>query len=152
MSDFILMPLSGKRGKGLTTKVSVDFAYLATQSRWYVCSYGYATRDWKGKHQKLHHIILPRQSSLDIDHINRDKLDNRIENLRLATRSQNLRNSGVRKNSKLGIKNIHFHKITQRFKVQFMVEGRYVYVGYFKTLEEAIIKRDEAKQAHGYYI
>ncbi len=151
MSDYALILLTGKNVQGRSAKVSVNFAYLATESSWCVDSHGYAMRYWKGKHQFLHHAILPRQKGLEIDHINRCKLDNRIENLRLVTRSQNQRNVGVRKDSQLAVKNVCFDKRAGKFAVNFRVDGKRVYVGHFETIGEAIKKRDEAKQAHGYY-
>ncbi len=77
-------------------------------------------------------------------------MDNRAENLRLVTHSQNLRNRDIQKGSQLGITNISFNKQRGRFVVSFDIDGKRVFVGRFKTLEEAIKKRDEARQTHGY--
>lgn len=150
MSDYTLIPLRGRQAQGRSAKVSVNFAYLATQSPWYMGNNGYVIRWWKGKIQYLHHVVLAGQKGMCIDHINRNPLDNRTENLRLATRSKNARNSDGHKDSQLAVKNVYFDKTKRAFAVRFNIEGRFVWVGRFKTLKEAITKRDEARRAHGY--
>ncbi len=150
MNEVVFIPLIGKYGEGLTTKVSASFAYLAVEGPWVVSTNGYALRRWKGKYQKLHHAVLPGQKGMQIDHINGDKFDNRIENLRLVSPSQNQRNRGAQKNSQLGVKNVSFYKRDETFRVQFTIEGKDMWIGDYKTLEEAIAKRDEAKRAYDY--
>ncbi len=150
-SNYILIPLNGKYAQGRSVKVSVGFAYLATQSSWCVNDNGYAIRRWRGKMQYLHHAILAGQKGLCVDHINRNKLDNRTENLRLTTWSENLRNSDAHKDSQSGAKNIHVVK-GGMFAVAFRIKSKYIWVGCFKTLKEAIKKRDEARRVHGYHL
>ena len=73
---------------------------------------------------------------LELDHIDGNKDNNRINNLREATRSQNQRNMGAHKDSKSGVKGIH---LTQN--------GRYratISLGTFGTLEEAKLAYNEA--------
>ena len=68
-----------------------------------------------------------------IDHINGIKTDNRIENLRPATRSENNLNKIAQKNSKSGIKNVSWHKASNKWVVQY--KGKHH--GCFVDLEEA---------------
>jgi hypothetical protein len=84
---------------------------------------------------------------MEIDHINGNTLDNRIENLRVATRSQNVRNSvGC---SKLGLpKGVRINK--RRFCARIMCDRKYYHLGSFKTIEEASNAYNEAaKRLHG---
>ena len=69
-----------------------------------------------------------------VDHINRNKLDNRLDNLRDANHSINGHNSKTR-DSKTGFKNVE--KISNRFYAKLMVKGRYISFGGFNTAEEA---------------
>lgn len=84
----------------------------------------------------LHYIPNPENKPC-IDHINRDRKDNRIENLRWATCSENQQNTIVRASNKLGIKNIHYDKIHNKYKYKKILNKK-LEVKYFKTLEEAI--------------
>lgn len=85
------------------------------------------------------------------DHINHDTLDNRKENLRNVTNSQNLMNrKGAASNNKLGERCVR--KERNGFRVQVSVGGKYVFNKTFRTLPDAIVARDDAlKQYHGEY-
>lgn len=78
----------------------------------------------------------------DIDHINGDKADNRIINLRDVTRVQNMANAKSHKNTKSGLKGIS--REDTAWKAQFTVNGKKIRVGRFKTKEEAYIAYCEA--------
>ncbi len=75
--------------------------------------------------------------SCDIEHINGNKLDNRIANLRLATRSQNMANKGPNRNSRSGLKGVYYFKRTGKWVAGFRKDGLRIHVGYFDTAEEA---------------
>lgn len=72
-----------------------------------------------------------------LDHINGDKLDNRIENLREATGSENLRNQKVRSNNKSGVKNVHWHTQSKKWRVSIKADNKLIYFGTYDKLEEA---------------
>ena len=74
---------------------------------------------------------------MDIDHIDCSRENNRIENLRLASRSQNHMNRKVRSDSASGVKNVRWNKPTQSWRVLVNVNGKNTHIGLFKTLEEA---------------
>lgn len=78
----------------------------------------------------------------DVDHINGDRSDNRICNLRLATRYENNQNRRVNKNSSSGIKGVGFDERKQKWIARCCVFGVRVYVGAFsdKLTAEAAIK------------
>jgi len=73
-----------------------------------------------------------------IDHINRDRGDNRIANLRLANGSQNNGNRGASRNNTTGEKNVSFHKGSGKYRVTIgSRHGKTIYGGYFHTIDEA---------------
>jgi hypothetical protein len=72
-----------------------------------------------------------------IDHINGNRDDNRIVNLRLATYQQNQANSKIRVNNRTGFKGVHFHKLSKLYMARVMVAGKSHLLGYYKTPEEA---------------
>jgi hypothetical protein len=89
----------------------------------------------------LHYIPNPDNKKC-VDHWNGKRNDNRIENLRWATHSENNQNTIVSKNNKLGIKNISYDKSRDRYIYEKMIEG-VRHTKYFKTLEEAIAYKEE---------
>ncbi|MBS6035843.1 MULTISPECIES: HNH endonuclease signature motif containing protein [Pantoea] len=72
-----------------------------------------------------------------IDHKNRDKADNRIENLRLATREQNASNSKTYKTNTTGLKGVSFCKRDKRFIAYITKGGKAKRIGGFSTAQEA---------------
>ena len=114
-------------------------------------SYGYANRimivDGKRKFISMSRLILNAPDHMFVDHINHDTLDNRRSNLRLATRSQNLANSRIRK-SRAGFKGIDWYPRYQKWRVRVQSQ----HVGYFLNIEdarEAYINK--AKEVFGEY-
>ena len=77
-----------------------------------------------------------------IDHINRDKKDNRIKNLREANYSQNALNSKIRSDNSSGAKCVYFDKKNKSWEVKIKKE----YIKKYKTLEEAINKANEKRK------
>lgn len=70
-----------------------------------------------------------------IDHINGDKADNRISNLRLASNSENMANAPARKTSKTGVRGVHRGRTG--WSAQLTVNGKARHLGTFNTIEEA---------------
>ena len=73
----------------------------------------------------------------DIDHINMNPSDNRLCNLRLATRSQNMANTKAHKDSLTGVKGVYFDKNRQKFAARIHVNGNCIQLGAFCELKEA---------------
>jgi hypothetical protein len=85
----------------------------------------------------------------DLDHINGDTADNRLENLRVATRSQNQWNKRASKSSKTGIKGVRMIH-NGRFRAQIQAKGVELHLGYFDSAEAAGKAYDRAaKRLHG---
>lgn len=72
-----------------------------------------------------------------LDHINGNILDNRIENLRVATHSQNMRNSHRPTNNTSGVKGVYWQKDKNMWRVQIWNNGKQRYVGRFREINEA---------------
>jgi hypothetical protein len=84
----------------------------------------------------------------DVDHVDLDRSNNRWGNLRDATRSQNVANSGRRANNKSGFKGVTFKN--DRWRATIVVAGRCLHLGYFQTPEEAHeAYRTASQQLHG---
>jgi len=93
-----------------------------------------------GKTYSAHRIIWlicnGKYPDGEIDHINRNKTDNRIENLRDVTRAINELNKGVRKDSKTGVKGVTAHKDGGYFSF-IQRNGKRHYLGHFKSIDDA---------------
>lgn len=116
-----------------------DFENL-NKFRWYFCK-RYAVRDVRvdGKKETIymHRLVTNAPDHLEVDHINSDGIDNRKENLRLCTHAENSRNRGIAKNNTSKYKGVWFSKRYNRFFAETRLNGKKVYVGSFKTAEEA---------------
>lgn len=84
-------------------------------------------------------------AGMDVDHIDGDKGNNAIDNLRLASRSQNAANaSGLRKNNTSGFRGVSLHRRIGRWEARIIVEGVVHHLGYHETAEEAARAYDRA--------
>ncbi len=87
-----------------------------------------------------------------LDHVNREKGDNRIANLREATRAQNRMNQGTTRRNTSGFIGVRFHNISRLWQAYITVAGKFRSLGYFKTPAEASKAREVASTAaHGEY-
>lgn len=104
----------------------------------------------------LHRLILQRvigrvlSRDEEVDHINRNPLDNRRCNLRLATKIQNNRNQSRRKDNKSGYKGVSWYKRYGKWVVKIMNQGVIEHLGYFDDLVDAARAYDKrAKIVYG---
>lgn len=114
--------------------------------------HGYLKVKFQGKLYHLHRLLMSMWNGVDpgdreVDHINGDRSDNRWENLRLATRSQNTinRQRSLPKASGLpqGV-----YRDRKRFKAQIKVDGRKRHLGCYATPDEAHTAYLAAAQQH----
>jgi hypothetical protein len=84
-----------------------------------------------------------------IDHINRDKTDNRICNLREVNYSDNAKNMPLRSDNKHGTPGITFTK--NKYWARIQSNGQTINLGRFKTLEEAVEVRKAAELKHNFH-
>lgn len=102
-------------------------------------------------HKSLHRYLLGDDCE-SIDHINRDRLDNRLSNLRACTVQENNFNRGVSKNNKLGIKGVCFDKYKGKYKATIGHNNKKYHIGYYDTVDEAKKAYDEqARKIFGDY-
>lgn len=109
---------------------------------------GYLVTVLNGKIYRTHRVIWcihngPLARGVVIDHKDRNKLNNLLGNLRVATWGENMQNTKLRSDNSLGHKGIH-QRENGRFRVAVSANGKRTSVGTFGTLEEAIVERDKA--------
>ena len=101
---------------------------------------GYRRIKYQGKLYAVHRLVWTYHGNKPadfIDHINGDVLDNRIENLRAATHSQNCMNKRQRCDNKSGIKGVRWDKLKQKWIGTVGLNYKNHYAGAFNTKEEA---------------
>ena len=81
-----------------------------------------------------------------IDHINRDRSDNRLSNLRIVTLSENQQNHKKRKDNTSGVSGVYWSKKDRKWHVRVWVDNEPKSIGYFRTIEEAKLARTEAEK------
>ena len=86
-----------------------------------------------------------------IDHINGNGLDNRLENLRDVSLIENLRNQKIPKNNTSGTIGVSFYKKDQYYQASIQINGKSKYLGYFKNKEEAIAARAAANIKYNFH-
>lgn len=72
-----------------------------------------------------------------VDHINGNRQDNRVENLRWATAQENCRNCSLYSNNTTGFKGVHFKKSSGKYGAGIRIDGKRHHIGYYDTAEEA---------------
>lgn len=120
----------------------------------FVNEYGYRVMHFGSVLFKAHRLAwlhVHDEPVPEIDHIDGDRSNNRIANLRIATRGQNRANSITSKNNVIGVKGVSAKK--GRFHARIMHDGQAIHLGSFKTLDEAAIaRREAAERLHGEFV
>lgn len=105
---------------------------------------------------KVHRIIyvmMTGEQPENIDHIDGNGLNNRWDNLRSVTRSENMRNCKQRTDNTSGVKGVSYYKQTKRWLAKITNdEGKRMNLGYFKVKQDAINARMEAEKKYNLYL
>lgn len=127
-SDGVENRAGSKRGDGYVSISALGFKYLAHRLAWFYV-----------------HGVWPENI---IDHINNDRTDNRIENLREA--SENSRNQGLRSDNTSGFRGVSFSKEHGKWVARIVHNYRQHVLGYFDVKEDAIAAYNrQADEFHG---
>ncbi|MGM9319412.1 HNH endonuclease [Deinococcus aquaticus] len=135
-----LVPLRGQYGSGRFATVDTSHPQLQTilDCRWYVNEKNYARSfDWPeepGVTVKLHHIVTGTRPPIIIDHINRDTLDNRLSNLRIAMASENAMNRRHPR-GKVAYRGVSARET--RFHAKIRWQNEHLHLGDFDTAKDA---------------
>jgi hypothetical protein len=130
------VPLANGRGVAL---VDAEDAERVLRHRWCLHPQGYAQARIGGKLVLMHRFVMDAGPfiGLDVEHEDRDKLNNRRGNLRMATRSQNNQNRSAEGRGSSSHRGVSFCRQTRRWRATHRLDGRYVHIGRFDTEQEA---------------
>lgn len=144
--------------QGKTTIVDDEDFEVVSKLKWYARrdkgSNWYAMRNSpRGGQRKtimLHNFIKTIHGGGLVDHINGDSLDNRKENLRVVTKSQNSMNRKLNKNNRSGIKGVCWSERDKRWVAQIRAGGKYIRLGSFTDkMEAAQVYKSASEVYHG---
>lgn len=162
MSDYITIPLT----QGYETIISVEDSDLA-DLKWCAVKFQkgdrfYATHvKWSSEKKRpinnyLSRIILerilgrPLKRNEIAEHENNNPLDNRRENIRVATHSENIRNQKKRIDNTSGYKGVYWHKDANKWQAYITVNQKRIHLGLFDNIEDAAKAYAEASaKYHG---
>lgn len=118
-------------------------------------SKGYMWASVDGKIHRLHRLAIlyvtgtMPDRTLDVDHRDMDRTNNRFANLRIVTRVVNMQNKQrPSANNKSGFLGVYMHKQLGRFTAQIRINGKNTHLGMFDTPEQAHQAYIEAKRKH----
>lgn len=127
-----------------------DFTLLS-HHKWYAAKRGYgyyAQRTVKRKTVQMHRVVLNAAKGEQVDHINRNTLDNRRCNLRIASHSQNEWNRGKQKNNRSGYKGVIYSERDKIFTARIRIYSKLIHLGTFKDKKDAARAYNEAAKRH----
>jgi hypothetical protein len=136
---------------GLYWKSTTSNAIKVGDRAGYVTSHGYRKIHFLDKQEYEHRLVylwhhgyIPKE----IDHINGNKLDNRIENLREVTHSQNAMNVKLKKNNTSGVKGVCWDKTRNKWKVKVSINNKTINCGRYDDFELAELVAIEARDKY----
>lgn len=141
-SDTASIPVwNGSTKSYVQTIVDLPDTKSLSQIRWHLSSDGYVRCKRGDRPMAMHRIIMGteclRGHAVEVDHINRNRLDNRRSNLRLVSTVVNQHNRGSMPGSSSQFRGVTWHKAAGRWQGQFRFAGSHVYVGLFDDEAEA---------------
>lgn len=150
--------LTGKHGEGKRAIVDADTYDYLNQFKWHLNSDGYPQHSFWNKEtkkdvdKKMHQIVMNTPKGMDTDHISADKLDNRRNNLRVCTHSQNMMNRSRQSNNTSGYKNIYWSEQHKQYRIIMVVSKKRYNLGLYRTIDGAVKARNKfLDKLHGQY-
>ena len=143
--------LSGEYGIGYTSNTNEKFYFdledynKISEYTWMKDGNGYIMDSNSAIY--LHRLILDCPDGLEVDHINHKKYDNRKNNMRICTASQNSMNKGLQSNNTSGHTGVYFHKSSQCWCAYIKIDGKQ-HRCYANSKDEAIILRKQLENKY----
>lgn len=113
--------------------------------------YGYIRIKISEKYYFVHRLIYMMHYGYfpeTIDHIDNNKSNNKIENLRECNKSQNSYNSKINSRNTSGAKNVYWHKQKNKWFVRLVIDRKNKHIGYFDTFENANLAAQKARETY----
>jgi hypothetical protein len=103
-----------------------------------------------GKNIRMHRLILNVPTNTIVDHKDHNTLNNKKNNLRLCTQSQNCQNKRMQSDNSTGYKGVYLEKKTNKYRSKIRINGKLKHLGYYSTAIEAYTAyKTVAEKIHG---
>jgi hypothetical protein len=149
-AGYLKIPLYRRDGVLVASAtISSADATLILPHRWHRDSAGYARRN-DAPGIMMHRVVLGLEThdGHHSDHINGDPLDNRRENLRVVTHTQNMQNRKAPSHGRSPFRNVQWETAKRRWRVRCRIEGTVVSLGYFDDEVEAALVAHAYRESH----
>lgn len=100
------------------------------------------------EHRLIWLHVFGRWPDGEIDHINRNRSDNRLSNLRECVHAENMKNQSIRSTNKTGVSGVSFYKPYGKYAAHIRFAGRQQFLGYFAKFEDAVFARRSAENKY----
>lgn len=124
------------------------FFPIISQCTWSKGNHGYLQGALDGKMCLMHRIVTNCPPDKQVDHINHNKLDNRLCNLRIGTASHNQMNETLSENNTSGFKGVSFNKRRSKWEAYIYLHRRKIHLGFFDEFDDAIKVRQKADEKY----
>ena len=143
-------------GKLFWKKTTTNRVKVGDEAGSFCNSTGYTNVFIDGKGYTLHRIAIllatgVYDKAVQVDHIDHDRGNNRLSNLRVVSHAENMRNQSLRNTNKTGVTGVSYTTRDRRWVAQIYIDKKNTNLGYFKTLEEAAAVRKAAEIKYGYH-
>ncbi|MHA2022748.1 MAG: HNH endonuclease [Candidatus Thorarchaeota archaeon] len=131
--------------------IDIEDLEIVRRLKWHMNDTGYVARNQKNrsKMELLHRFIMKASDQdPDIDHINRNPLDNRKSNLRFCSKSRNMFNIGIPTHNTSGVVGVCWSKREKKWSAYIERNGRRRSLGNFLLFEDAVQVRKDAELEH----
>lgn len=128
--------------------------YAGTEALACVNPFGYKRGSIFAKYYFAHRVLFVMAHGfwpIEVDHINGDRLDNRLSNLREVTSRENSQNVQRMTRNKSGTTGVHWHAETGKWRAKITLGGKTEELGLFDDLSIAIAVRLEAEARYGFH-
>lgn len=102
-------------------------------------------------HRVIWALVFGEWPKSSIDHIDHDRTNNRLGNLRAATVADNSRNLTRRSDNSTGVTGVFWNKKSQRWTANIRVDGKLIHLGYFPSVDAAANARAAANIHYGFH-
>ena len=136
-----------KNEKVCVTYIDIDDYEKVKDFKWGLNNEYVATKI-NNHEMKLHRFIMNPPNDKVVDHINRNTLDNRKQNLRITDIRTNVINRGLQSNNTTGVTGVRLERGMYHSAIS--VNGKCINLGWFNNIQDAIVARKQAEYKYGY--